>query len=265
MEEDLLARLRAGNGLSLEEIAALAPSDLPAVRELARSSETGPRRSALTVLVTKKAPDCDEIYLQAVRDAERDLPFIALEGLTACLEPHHQADLFAAYDARPEGHIRAEIARTIGRLESRGDFRSLRKRAEQETDESAKEGVRDALARMGDGPSREEIARGLPTLREHRKRLFLQQGLEYLKAPWILKALLPLLDDEEVHLDMRSVWHGLPGQGIPAEFCQSERICDRAAAWVAEISGHRFSFTAERMVHLTPAQLEEVRAFLRTG
>jgi len=261
--DEVLARLREGNGLSMEEIARLGPAEVPALRELARSPEREVRRSTLTALTVMNPPNCEDVYLQAIRDAEDDLPYIALEGLEARLEPRHQPELLAIFDAREEGGYRAEIARTVGTLEGRGDFWELRRRADVEQDEDAREGLRMALARMGDGPSRQEIARRIPTLREHRKRLFLQHEMEYLKAPWILKALLPLLDDQEVHLDMRAVWHGQPGAEIPPEFRQKERVCDRAAVWVAEISGFRFSFPTERMVEFAESQLEEVRSYVR--
>jgi hypothetical protein len=261
--EEILARLREGNGLSNEEIARLGPAQLPELRELARSPEREVRRSTLTALTVMKAPGCDDVYFQAVRETEDDLPYIALGGLEDGLEPRHQPELLAIYDTHPEGRIRGAIAQTIGTLEGRGDFWGLRKRADAEQDDDAREGLRMALARMGDGPSREEIARRLPALRENRLRLFLQHDLEYLKAPWIQKPLLPLLDDQSIHLDMRSVWHGQAGAEIPPQFCQRERVCDRVAVWVADISGRRFSFPTERMVEFTPAQLEEVRAYLR--
>jgi len=261
--EALLARLREGQGLSIEEIARLGPASIPAVRELALSPDREVRRSALTTLNVLKAPACDDVYLKAVREAEIDLPYIALQGLEAFLEPRHQPDLLGAYDAREEGVVRGAIARTIGTLEGRADFWGVKKRAEAETDEDAKEGLLLALARMGDGPSRAQIAARIPAAKWQEKRDFLERDLAYLKAPWILKPLLPLLDDEEIFYDAREMFHGPADGEIPAVFLQSERVCDRAAVWVAEISRRPFSFVPERMVHFTPAQLEEVRAYLR--
>jgi hypothetical protein len=262
--EAVLSKIRAGNGVSVEEISRLGPAQLPALRELAQSPEREPRRSALTVLTVMKAAACDDVYLRAVRDAEDDLPFIALEGLEAVLQPHHQPELLATFDARKdEGRYRAEIARTIGTLEGRADFWELRKRADVEQDEDVREGLRMALARMGDGPSREEIARRIPAGDWRKKRDFLERDLDYLRAPWILKPMLPLLDDEEILYDAREMWHGPHDAEIPSHFLQSERVCDRVVVRIAEISGRKFSFPPVRMVHFTPAQLDEVRAYVR--
>jgi len=258
--EALLDRLRSGNGLSVEEIALLGPASIPAIRPLALSSDPRVRRSALIALSELRATGCEDVYQHAILEADDDAVYIALEGLERVLEPRHEPALLAAYDARPEGTIRGAIARTLGTLEGRADFWAFKKRADAEQDEEAKEGVLFALARMGDGPARAEILRRLPGA----KREFLERHFEYLKAPWLLKPLLPLLDDQEVLFDSRSLFHGQPGAPIPEAFRSSERVCDRVLGWVAAIAGRSFSFPVQRLVHYAPEQIEEVRAFLRS-
>jgi hypothetical protein len=261
--EALLGRLRSGEGLSLEEIQGLDPSAIPAVRELALRSDPRARRAALIVLVQRKAPGCEDVYERALREGDADLAFRALEGFETRLEPWQQAALLAAYDARPEGHVRGAIARTIGTLDDRADYWEFKKRADAERDEEAKEGVLFALARMGDGAARTEVVRRVQAAKEIRKLDFFDRHLPYLKGRWLLNALLPFMDDEEVVFDGRSLYHGGAGEAIPEMFCRTERACDRAVCWAAEISGQSFSFPVERMVNYTPAQRDEVREFLR--
>lgn len=80
----------------------------------------------------------------------------------------------------------------------------------------------------------------------------------YLRAPWLLAPLRPVLDDRT-----ELQWVGLDGH---PELTQHLRACDLAVNLVAAITGHRFSFEVrgqENPTNYTDDQLAEVGRFLR--
>jgi HEAT repeat protein len=117
-----------------------------------------------------------------------------------------------------------------------------------------------ALARLGDAEARAEFVRRLHASKsDYRERALFLERAEYVAAPWLLPELLPILDDEERTLQGA---HMMTEQGC--EEIGGKRACDQAVELAEALSGRSFPFSTERPGFYSPAEIEEVRAFLRT-
>ncbi len=167
-----------------------------------------------------------------------------------------QPALFEAFDKTRYGSMRGIVARLIGTLDQKADVAALRKRWEAETDETAKEDETIALARLGVKEAQEDFVRRLYAAKEWNLREYLEKHVRYMGRPWILKPLLPVLDDKSKLINLNV--DGRPEPPI------NVRACDLAATRAAQISGRSFSFKPEEYDIYSDAQIEEVRRYLRT-
>jgi HEAT repeat protein len=228
---------------------------VPALRELVRHEDSAVRRIALTCLGETGAPEIVELSLAALSDVDHQVAGVAVRNLEAPLDPRHQGALFQGYDKSPHGLVRGLITLVAGKLDKAADAKELLKRWRAERDPVAQEYGIVALSRLGDKPSQEEFVKRLHASRGRERRRFLDHA-KYISAPWLLKPLLPVLDDPEnqIHLNV-------DGMGGPEK---NLRSCDLAATLAARISGRKFSFQPEEHAIYSAVQLDEVRRFLKT-
>ena len=171
----------------------------------------------------------------ALMDEDIQVAWRALDALEA-VEVWPQT-LLKDIDAQPEPRIRGALALLYGKLG--GPAKHLRERYRGEPDFLA------ALARLGDEEARAEFGRR-PS-HEH---------FEYVRGPWLLPYLLPLLEDEKRVVQGAHV--------VTDRECREiggKRMCDLAVEEAAV--AHAFSFEVPQMGYYTPAQIDEVRLFLR--
>ena len=176
-----------------------------------------------------------EAQLNALLDEDIQVAWRALDALEA-LNVWPQK-LLQPIDVHPEPRIRGALALLYGKLG--GPAKHLRERYKGEPEFLA------ALARLGDEAARSEFGRR-PS-HEH---------FEYVRGPWLLPYLLPLLDDET-----RVVQGAHVVTGNECREIGGKRMCDLAVEEAA--AAHAFSFEVPQLEHYTPAQIDEVRRFLR--
>ncbi|HEX7899459.1 MAG TPA: hypothetical protein VF950_16955 [Planctomycetota bacterium] len=178
--------------------------------------------------------------MDALQDEDIQVAWRALDALEALKDLVWPQTLLKAFDLQAEPRIRGGIALLYGKLE--GPAKHLRERL----DDSASRGdVVAALARLGDEEARAEFGR------KPSHALF-----EYVRGPWLLKHLLPLLDDEK-----RMVQGAHVATDNECREIGGKRMCDLAVEEAAV--AHAFSFEVPQMGYYTPAQIDEVRRFLR--
>lgn len=118
----------------------------------------------------------------------------------------------------------------------------------------AREGCTVALARLNDKDAQTEFINRLHDS-THRDRPRYLEYCEYIHAQWLLKSLLPLLDDK------RPMMHvGIDRPGIIEDL----RACDLAVNLIASISRHKFSFEIDGLTNYKDEQLAEVRRFVES-
>jgi HEAT repeat protein len=251
--ETLKAQVLAKNPDAAVRARQLGRKAAPLLAELSTREDAGVRRVALNALREVGGPEAIRAFLRGLADEDPQVAGSAAGGFAKHFEPAHAAELFAAYDKAPEGQARHEIALFLGRS-SGVDAKELRKRLEAEKEPEAAEGLVVALARLGDKAAQDEFVRRLNASKE-RERLRFLEHVSYLGASWVLKPLLPLLDDSNV-----LVTRGVDAR--PKEMVQL-RTRDLVIGLVAVLSGRSFSFKTDPNKNYTDADVDEVRRYLK--
>jgi hypothetical protein len=248
LKQDPIANLRAEK---------LGKAASPMLRELAKNPDSGVRLLAIQCLMSSGGPDATAAFLDALTDANAQNASEAGRGLfKSGVDAKSQPALFGAFDKTPHASARGIVARLIGTLDPAADVAALRKRWEAETDATAKEEETIALARLGVKEAQEDFVRRLHAAKEWRLRDYLERHVRYVGKPWILKPLLPILDDKAKLINLN-----IDGLDQPA---MDVRACDLAATRAAQISGRKFSFKPEDLKIYSDAEIDEVRRYLKT-
>jgi HEAT repeat protein len=226
----------------------------PLLDELSKNEDDGVRRVALNCFREVGGPEAVRAFLRGLADDDPQVAGSAANGFNKHFEPTHAAELFAAYDKAPDPLARQEIGLFLGRSNN-VDLKEFRKRRDAEKEPEALEGVVAGLARLGEKESQEEFVRRLLASKERGRLHYLELGA-YIGQPWLLKPLLPLLDDKS----------GLVTRGIDArpDDMVTLRTCDITVTLVAAISKRKFSFPIEERKNYKDPDIDEVRRFLKT-
>jgi HEAT repeat protein len=254
--EALKAAVLRQDPAAYHEAKSLGKAAIPALRELVQHEDAGVRRIALTCVGETGAPEAVELSLAALADGDEQVAAVAVGNLQPAVEARHQGALFQGYDKSPYGLIRGFIALLVGKLDKAADAKELQKRLKAEQDPDAQEYGIVALAKLGDKPSQEAFVSRLQASQGRERRRILGHA-RYIGAAWLLKPLLPLLDDPEPQINLNV--DGMPGPQ------KDVRSCDLAATLAAKLSGKKFSFPVEEHAIYSAVQLDEVRKFLKTA
>ena len=227
----------------------------PVLLELAGHADPGVRLIAVFCLKETGGSEVFPGLIAALSDPDLQVAGAAAFALDRLYDPALGAPLLQAYDRIPHPSIRHQTALLIGRADRKADPVELRKRMEAEKNPDAAEGCLVALARLGDKPAQEEFVRRLHASKSAVRRRFLAHGT-YIGAAWLLKPLLPVLDDKEE----------LVHSGIDAkpELDKEIRACELAVNLVGKITGRNFSFPIKEFSVYTDQQVDEVRRYLKT-
>lgn len=231
------------------------PTAAATLRELLRHPEAGVRALAILCLLEARVPEAVEACREAALDANPQVRATAVRGLSLLLEPARAALLLELYDRATDPETRRQLALAYGRVD-KADPSALRKRREAEREPAALEGLAVAGARLGDKDAQAEFGRLLQAAGDPDGRRRFLEYAELLRAPWLLKALLPVLDD------LTPLFRtGADGR---AELPEHLRACDAAATLAAAVSGRKFSFAVGRAAAYPPAAIDEVRRALQS-
>jgi hypothetical protein len=227
---------------------------IPILRPLLTHEDPGVRWIAIMALGETGAPEIAELSLAALPDQDEQVAMTAVSHLEKTVEAKHQAALLQAYDRSVYGKVRGHVALLIAKTSKPVDAKELQKRLKDEQDPEAQEYGIVALARLEDKPAREEFVKRLHAS-AGRERFRYLGHVRYLHAAWVLKPLLPLLDDKEAQINLNV--DGMPGPR------KDVRTCDLAVTITAEISGRKFSFATQPYGIYSDLQVDEVRRFLK--
>jgi len=221
--------------------------------KLTRNDDAKVRLIAAYCLDETGGPDAAIAFARLALDNDGQVRGAALGGLH-----HHYAqvppvNLLEAFDQSPVPYVRQQLMLIAAKVPG-VTTAEIQKRHDAEKDPQAKEGLVVALSERGVVPAQAEFTRALHAA----KGRDLARYLDYagsIAQPWLLPALLPILDDKTP-----LVWIGV--DGIP-NLPETLRACDIAVNLVAKISGRRFSFEVAGNVNYTDPQIAEVKAFLQ--
>ena len=254
----LVQHLLDKNPAVVDEARAAGPAAAGPLFPLLNHADWEVRELALYCLDAAGAPGTATASAARLLDPNSQVRAAALEGLRHRAAPADEEALLRAWDGGPEATIRRELALLVGREAAGPDaLAQIAHRCAAETDADALEGCLVARARLGDDGARRDVAQHLAGSPGRARERWLMYGW-YLRAPWLLAPLRPVLDDRT-----ELQWVGLDGH---PELTQHLRACDLAVNLVAAITGHRFSFEVrgqENPTNYTDDQLAEVGRFLR--
>ncbi|MEO7331731.1 MAG: HEAT repeat domain-containing protein [Minicystis sp.] len=239
--------------IAIVKARAAGPAALPELFSLARHTDGEVREIALYGLDEIGDRRASPTFVEALLDPEPMVRGVAMRALHKRPDPAVYPQLLDTYDQSPEPVVRHNVALILGRLGAPPvDLDELGKRYQAEADPFAQEGLVVALAKLGDESARDRFVELLHASRGRDRLRFLEHG-DYLADRWLLRPLLPLLDDPT---PLR--WVGADGRPGPEQL----RACDMVVNLVARISGWGFSFTIGGRINYTPGDLAEVRHFL---
>jgi hypothetical protein len=231
------------------------PSAAPVLRELARHADPGVRVVALLAVTELGGGEALEACRAAATDGHPQVRAASLRGLDLLLDAGRAAVLLELLASSGDPETRRQLALAYGRRE-KVDPAPLRKRRESEKDPVAAEGLAVALARLGDRDAQAEFSRLFQAATEPDARLrFLEYAAE-MRAPWVLRAVGPALDDATPLVRI-----GTDGRGEVPEYL---RACDVAVNLIAALSGKRLSFAPGKAVAYPPAAVDEARRVLQS-
>lgn len=230
----------------------IGPSANSELIKLTRNDDAKVRRIAVYCLDETGGADAAIAFARLTLDDDSQVRGAALQGLLHHTEAVFPASLLDAFDQSQNAYVRQQLMLIAGKVPG-VNTSDIQKRYEAEQDAQAKEGLVVALAERGNSAAQGEFIRGLHASQNRDRARYLDYAGQ-IKAPWLLPALLPILEDKT-----SMVWIGVDGK---PELPHSLRACDIAVNLIAEISGHRFSFKIAGNINYTDEQIAEVKAFL---
>lgn len=222
--------------------------------KLTRNDDAKVRRVAVYCLTETGGADAASAFVRLTLDPDSQVRGAALEGLAKHPAEAAPQSLLDAYGQSHDPYVRQQLMIIAAQVQGVSTA-EIRKRYDGENDPEAKEGLVVALAHRADPDGEAEFIRRLQTSKNRDLARYLEYAGE-IKAPWLLPALLPVLDDKTPLV--RIGVDGLPNQP------EHLRACDIAVNLAAEISRQRFSFRVAGNVNYTDAQIVEVKAYLAT-
>ncbi len=225
-----------------------------ALRELAGRPEAPVRVLALQVLLEAGGTAAVEACLSAALDDHPQVRAVAVRGLAALLDPARAPALLDLYDRCPDPETRRQLALAYGKMD-KADAAALKKRQEKEREPEALEGLVAAAARLGDKDAQAEFARRLQAASSPEARARFLEYAELIGAPWVLKALLPLLDDATPVARV-----GADGRGEVPEYLKAR---DAAVNLATAIAKRKSPFKVDAGTSYGEPEVEDVRRFLK--
>lgn len=226
----------------------------PDLQKLAKHDDEEVREIALLCLNETGGSEASIAFVDALLDEDPQVRAIALRGL------HHNPDetvyqlLFQAYDKSKDPYVQQQILLIVGRMGSHVNLVDLKKRCQLEKSLEVNEGCIVALANLNDKEAQDKFIKCLHDSSYKIRARYLEY-CEYINSSWLIKPLLPLLDDKSP-----MVYIGIDARPDMTEFL---RACDITVNLIASISGHKFSFNVNRTTNYSETQLQDVKQYIR--
>ena len=233
----------------------IGPSANPELIELTQHEDSKVRRIALYCLNETGGADAAMAMAASLLDDEPQVQSAALKGLINHPDPVVYQLLLKNYAKIRDPLIRREVPLILGRMEGKVQKSDLKEKLTAEKAPEAKEGWLVVLTRDNDQEARTLFLQGLHASKGRPRARFLEY-CRYIGAPWLLKEMLPLLDDQEPMIRI--------GVDARPDLPEYLRTCDLVVNLVSEIARINFSFSITTSENYTAAQLAEVRQYLRS-
>lgn len=237
--------------LLVKKVGSAANSEL---QKLAQHKDQEVREIALLCLNETGGPDAAMTFVRSLRDEDSQVRAVALRGLQRDPDLAVYPALLQTYDNSADSYVRQQIPLIIGRMRGSIDVQELKQRYKAEKDSAAQEGGIVASARLNDKEAQTEFIKRLHASQARVRARYLEY-CEYIHAPWLLKPLLPILDDKTPMVRV--------GVDARPDLIESLRACDLAINLIAAISGRKFSFAINRATNYNDTQLTEVRRYVQ--
>lgn len=248
----LAERVLANDYAALAEAEKQGPAAADVLLPLAGHADPQVRQFAVECLGMAGGPRAALGLARALPDPVLGVSAAAVVGLARCATPDLVPELVLAWDHVPDWMVRVRLAKLLGALDG-WDPAMLRKRVAAEPHPAVREAMIVALARRGEAEAREAFAKLLAES-EPVDRPRMVEHAQYISQPWLLKPLLPLLDDWTPALRLVE---GAPG---PSHL----RVCDLTVDLVAALAQRQFTGAPKRLTNYDLSVMDEVRAFLET-
>jgi len=252
--DDLREAVLAGDAGALMLARRSGAASAPALRELLGHAEAHVRETALLGMMELGVAAALEACQKAALDGHPQVRSAAVRGLSAFLDPSRASVLLELYDRSPDAETRRHLALAYGKME-KAPPAPLKERLAKEREDRAIEGMVAAAARLGDKDAQAEFLKRLQAATGVEARARFLEHVEYVGAPWVLKALVPLLDDASP-----AVRTGADGRGEVPEYL---RVRDAAVNLATSISRRKSPFRVEPGLAYGDPETDDVRRFLK--
>ena len=250
---EMVNMVLAKNRIAVLKARVLGPVAMPSLLLLAKHHDGEVREVALYCLSEINDPRVAQAFVDGMLDAETMTRAVAMRELYPRLKSEHYWPLLHIYDQSPEPVVRHNAALMLGRIGlPTVDSAQLLRRFRTETDSFAAQGLTVALAKFGNPAAQQHFVELLATSMDRKRKELLDHAKD-IHQPWLLPALLPLLDDEMPVL--RIGVDGFPG-------IDYLRVCDLALNLISAISQKNFSFAGNGYQNYSPQARAEVKQFL---
>lgn len=250
---DVISQVLAKDPLAVLSARQAGTAAAPELARLVTHADAEVRTLAVDALNELGGPVALDAFATAVADANPQVRGSALRGL----ERHGRsapAVIRTALDRARNGYARQRLLLLLAG--AGGSLDEIRQRCNAEKDAVALEGCVGARAQLGDREAQDSFNERLKQSRNEERRKLLEMA-EKIGGPWLFPALLPVLDDTTPMIRI--------GVDARPDLPDALRACDLAVRLVVRFSGHRFTFAQEMPPNFSPAQLEEVRNYIRKG
>lgn len=229
------------------------PAFVPQVRPFMQSADELQRLLAVDCAVAAGGPDAGEMLLSALQDANEQVRINAVNGLHRVPMPAPR--LLKAYDTSRDSFVRQQLALILGRDDSvaEAELRGRLIAADSDRpDTEVVDGLVAALAKHGASAERDRFSLMLRSGRGERIKTLIDY-CRYIDQQWLVPALRPVLDRDEMAVDLSSHRTTLRLRGK-----------DLAVDEIARLTGQQFSFTPDGKTNYSSSQVAEVIRFVES-
>ncbi|HCR48889.1 MAG TPA: hypothetical protein PLL64_03505 [Rhodothermales bacterium] len=226
---------------------------IPELMKLTKHGEVSVRELALVCLDELGGNESLKAQFTALYDAKEQVRNLGMDHLSKVPMPSLLPFLWKVLDTNPHEYIRQQTVFLLGKLPTT-DPNELRNRSYKETFPLVREAFVIALARMGNPEAIRWVSQEMTQTRGRERQRWLRH-VSYINAPWLIRPLAEILDDEE---PMERI-----GVDARPDFPHYLRACDIAAGAILRLGYLQFSFTKPKPpIVYSPEQRAEIRKTL---
>lgn len=250
---ELISLIRAGyDDRAIEAARATGPTAFDAVEPLLADPSPETRAIALRVLDAADRERTRPLAVKALADRTDHVKTFAVAVLRPDPPAGSMPNILSAFNSANDPALRGEIALLGGRVTPPDLLDAWRAAWAGEDDPYAKADVRKALAKMGDDAARKSYVADMQKARS-REAYDLIRGTSYFEDPWIVPDLIPLLDRQDVAIELAADYKNT----------YPFRVCDVALEAILRLTGASVEFQTPRPTQYKPAEIEAVRVIAR--